>query len=282
MKRKLITLSGVLLCVLFLGINSSIPSVKISVAWYPWASEDAEGGEYCIWDDDLSSAQMNGELYSWSEIAEFANVNPAGMTSYNYEWEHIRAFVEENIFVFTKPGLTQSDLPKTWDINFDVDKKRELERPNGLVIRRLLTMKSQENDNQKILSAIMGVVKSAETKQRWEVGKAEFLEFNDYCANDNDSDEGRDYQTVKKATYNTAIVRAIDYYTRIIDEVNHSDKVYYSRFGNWILARIAGEYCQFMHDRSAFKFYSLCYRIGPEGCQKLKNYLSNARKDFTG
>jgi hypothetical protein len=49
---------------------------------------------------------------------------------------------------------------------------------------------------------------------------------------------------------------------------------------NWVIVRIVNEIAQFLDDNSAYKFYSVCYRLGDDGCKQLKSYLEQAKLEI--
>jgi len=262
--------------------QSNFPAFKLSVPGYPWHGKAFETSDYEIWDAEVKLEDMGEEnVYTWQDIQKYANSNTNYMVSLEYDWKAIRKFLENNIFTFTRPGITTQWLPLSWDLNFDLDEDKYFQRPNAFAIKRLLLDKGNEKVKQQVLQNILQLLKAPETKALWEEQKAEFLEWNEYALESGEEAEIKAYQSTQAASYEKSLNRALDYYLDALGQVVHTDNVILSFHHNWILTRIIDGVCRFLKDQSAFKFYSLCYRLDADGCKELKSYLDQAKTELS-
>lgn len=270
-----------ILCLMGLT-QSNFPVCKIDVSSYPWPWDEYSTSDYDLWDGGAKVEDMGQEnIYAWADILKFANGNKNYMMTLEYNWDAIRKFTELNLFTFTRPGITNMWLPLSWDINLDLDEENCFQRPNALAIKRLLLDKGNEKVKQQVIQNMLQLLKAPETKALWEAQKAELLEWYSYAPDSEDEQEVIAYKAIVEAKYEESLVKAVDYYLSVLNSAVHSDKVFLSIHHNWIITRIVDGVCRFLKDESAFRFYSLCYRLGDDGCKQLKSYLEQAKTELS-
>lgn len=267
-----------------LGLTQSNFQVfKLSVPEYPWPWDEYPTSNYSVWDYDATLEELGEDnLYNWQSITEFAEANTNDVQQLSYNWEMIRTFAERNVFALTIPGSSVNWKLSFWDLDLYLDENYEsmLPRPNALAIKRMLLDKGNEKVKQQVLTLLVKLLKEDSTKAKWEAAKAEFIEFNDYALEGDEEAQIEAFKAISNSTYEKAVLGSIDYYLSVLEKVNHNHKAMLSKHRNWIITEVAGEYCNFLFDYSAFKFYSLVYRMGPDATKQLKTYLQQAKTEL--
>lgn len=275
---------AVLLLLSCLGLTQSNFQVfSLSVPDYPWPWNEYPTSDYSLWDYDAPLAELGeNNLYSWQSITDFAEANTEDIQQLSYDWEMIRTFAERNVFALTIPGSTENWKLTFWDLDLYLDDDYEslLPRPNALAIKRMLLDKGNEKVKQQVLKLLVSLLKDDATKARWESAKAEFIEFNNYALEGDEEARIDAFNAICNSTYEKAVISSIDYYLYVLGQVKHDNKAMLSKHRNWIITEVAGEYCNFLNDITAYKFYSMVYRMGPEASKQLQSYLQQAKAEL--
>jgi len=149
--------------------QSNFQVFKLSVPEYPWPWNEYPTSAYSVWDEEASVQDVGTQnLYSWSSILDFAEADTTDMLKLSYDWNYIRAFVENNLYTATIPGTAPHWYLASWDLNFYTENSDDdimLLRPNALAIKRLLLDKGNETVKQKVLMLLVQLLKEDATKQ---------------------------------------------------------------------------------------------------------------------
>jgi hypothetical protein len=261
--------------------QSNFVAFKLSVPGYPWPYTEYEPSDYELWDESVSVSDLGQKnLYQWKDIYAFGMANQQDIVELTYEWDAIRTFVENNIFALTWPGLVYSWQPLSWDLNFELSEDKYFDRPNALAIKRLLMDKNNDKVRQQVFQLLISLVKDPGTKLKWKAQQTDFADMNTYAKNSDDEFLRLDYEALVGANYEAALKKSVDYYLNVISKVNHTDKVVLSKYYNWIIGRVINNVVSFLKDESAYKFYSICFRLGDDGCKQLSTYLQQAKVEL--
>lgn len=275
---RIAVILGSALCLM--GVQSSaVKAFELVVPQFPWQELGYPLGEHNMWDEEVPYGELGiTKLYDWQEIFSKAGAYSGESATLRYEVEDITRFLKKNIFVLLRPGVVSHWYPDYWDLDFSRSDDSYIDIPNALAIKRLLTDPEREDDRRKVLKICLDLVNSQSMKDSWMLQQAMFINGQGDYVNTMDDFKYNDYVAMSQATYATSLLRATDYYLGILNQVRHQDKVMYSDHAHWIITRVVDEICYFYNDESAFKFYALCYRLGPDGAGKLKSYLEEAKR----
>ncbi len=275
---KIVLLSCCALCLM--GVQSSVPRVfEVRVPLYPWQELGYPLGEHSMWDEEAKLGDLGiTKLYDWQEVFAKASAYSGEAATLRYELEDITRFLRKNIFVLLRPGIVSHWQPEYWDLDFSRSDDTSIDIPNAIAIKKLLTDPAREKDRKEVLRICLELVNSQGMKDSWKLQQAMFINGQGDYVNSMDDFMYNDYVAMSKATYAQALNKAADYYLGILTSVRHQERVMYSDHAHWIITRVINDICYFYNDESAFKFYSLCYRLGPDGAGKLKSYVEEAKK----
>ena len=280
-KKRLARIVPMMLCTLFfMGMQgSAAKAFELVVPQDPWQKLGYPLGEHSLGDKTVPHSKLGiTKLYNWEEVFQKASQYSGETATLRYEMEDITRLLRKNIFVLLRPGIVSHWQPDYRHLDFSRSDGSHIDIPNAIAIKRLLSDPNREKDRQIVLKACLELVNSPNMKDSWKLQRAMFINTQGDYVNSMDDFQYNDYVAMSKATYATALRKSMDYYLGVLGRVRHQDKVMYSDHAHWIITGIVDDVCHFFQDETAFKFYSLCYRLGPDGSAKLKGYLEEARK----
>ncbi|HOH98297.1 MAG TPA: hypothetical protein PL188_08355 [Candidatus Cloacimonadota bacterium] len=261
----------------FLGLTQSAPiTLEVTASWYPWVAPD-DVPMYDDWDDAIAVESLGKIPYvSWAAVLDYAARNiQAGyeINKFSYSLDDLRDIMENNIFTISQVGICKVLKPSSYYINLDKgDSGFSYDLLNAYAARLILLDKNMEPKIKQILTTLTKEVTNPPTVEKWNSQRLEWLGWEDYY-DDDKSEYGLDYQKVKTAKYKDAILGALDFYIKEIDATDYNAKALYTGNGWWSIMRQDGNKLYWTNDTSAFKFRSLCYRMGKDAAMKLKEHI---------
>lgn len=227
------------------------------------------------WDWVTNNTEMLGDvrIRNWSEMAEMAGRSAGEKVNYVIYLDEFETLLRNNIFLFTRIGIYDDNVPSFRHMNFKAGHNRYLYQPDAFTLAKILTDSNQDATREAFVSAAIRAIKDPKTKQAWEKQRQEF------CRNMPGSSRGdmrgwgwSDYNRAQSIDYETSISLAFNEVLRLMRATDFSLKVVPTRY-HWIIVRVINNFFEAVDDRSPFMLQSACYRMGPEATQKLIGYV---------
>lgn len=229
------------------------------------------------WETDDTKNLGSVRIRNWDEVMRMAEENTDAKHEYQIDIKEFETILLNNIFLFTRVGLTQDFSPSVWDIDFSTGYRRYLYQPDAFTLAKILTDSKQDAAREAFVNAAIRIVKDPKTKASWEAQRQRFTqEMIDIWEVEPGHWAWQDYQRMKNIDYDSSITMAFNEILKQMKNVDFALKVIPDGW-NWRIVRVINTYFETVLDDSPFKLQSACFRMGPEATEKLMSYIERGR-----